>query len=56
MKLKNLKTSYLGKNTIYFETIDSTQLEILRRIENNNIQNGTLIIANIQTKALRNTW
>ena len=55
MKLKNLKTNYLGKRLIYFEIIDSTQSEILRRLKNNNIQNGTLVIANIQTKAVRNT-
>ena len=56
MKLKNLKTNYLGQDTIYFESIDSTQLEILRMIQSGNIQNGTLIIANIQTNAMRNTW
>ena len=34
---------------IHYETIDSTQKEIWRRIENNEIQNGIIISADIQT-------
>ncbi len=49
MQLKNLKTNYLGKNNIFYKKIDSTQTEIWRLIKNNNIQNGTLIMADIQT-------
>lgn len=49
MKLKNLKTQFLGKKIFYYETIDSTQSEIWRRINKNNIENGTLIFADIQT-------
>ena len=49
MKLKELKTKYLGRNIIYYKSIDSTQDEIWRLIENNNIKNGTLVIADIQT-------
>lgn len=49
MQLKNLKTNYLGKTNIFYKKIDSTQTEIWRLIKNNNIQNGTLIMADIQT-------
>ena len=42
MQLENLKTNYLGKEFIYYE--------IWRRIKNNNIKNGTIIMADIQTK------
>ena len=49
MRLKNLKTKFLGRNAIYFKSIDSTQSEIWRLIEKNNIQNGTLVMADKQT-------
>ena len=49
MQFKNLNTKLIGKNKTFYETLDSTQLEILRRIENNQIENGTIIIANKQT-------
>lgn len=49
MQLNNLKTKVLGKNTIYYNEIDSTQSEIWRQIENKEASNGTLIIADIQT-------
>lgn len=52
MQLKNVKTNFLGKNVIYYKTIDSTQKEIWRRIENINIENGTLIYADIQTSGI----
>lgn len=45
-----LNTKYLGKNYMHYKIIDSTQLEIWRRIEKNNIKNGTVIRADIQTK------
>ncbi len=48
MKLKNLKTKYLGKSCYYFDKIDSTQNEIWRLVEH-NILNGTLIMAGVQT-------
>ena len=38
-----------SKNIIYFKEIDSTQSEIWRRIKTNNIENGTVVIADIQT-------
>jgi BirA family biotin operon repressor/biotin-[acetyl-CoA-carboxylase] ligase len=52
MQLKNLKTNFLGKNAFYYNTIDSTQREIWRRIDKNEITNGTLIFADIQTNGL----
>lgn len=51
MKLKNLKTKFLGKENFYYEEIDSTQKEIWRRV-NQKIKNGTLVIADIQTDAI----
>lgn len=45
-----LNIKFLGKNYIYYKTIDSTQLEIWRRVEKNDIKNGTVIRADIQTK------
>lgn len=51
MKLINLQTDFLGKNFIFYKKIDSTQAEIYRLIEKNNIKNGTLVMTDIQTKA-----
>ena len=48
MKLNNLNTKFIGKNLIYHECIDSTQLEAWRLIQN-NVLNGSLIIADKQT-------
>lgn len=52
MKLTSLKTDVLGKIFVYYETIDSTQKEVWRLIENDNIKNGTLVMADIQTSAI----
>lgn len=52
LKLKNLNTKFIGQNIIHYETIDSTQKEIWRRIEKDNIQNGSLIVADTQTDAI----
>ena len=49
MKLKNLQTNFLGRNTIYFKNIDSTQSEIWRLVEKSNVPSGTLVMADIQT-------
>lgn len=49
MKLDKLNTKFIGKNVEHFKRIDSTQSEIWRRIKNNNIKNGTIIMADIQT-------
>ncbi len=49
MRLKKLKTKFLGRNCICYKTIDSTQNEILRMIRK-KAPNGSLVIADIQTK------
>lgn len=49
VELNNLKTKYLGRICEYYKEIDSTQLEIHRRVENNTIKTGTLLFADIQT-------
>lgn len=56
MQLENLNTQFLGKNVIYYEEIDSTQLEVWRQVEKDTISNGTIILADRQTKGKRNTW
>lgn len=56
MPLKNLTTRVLGRNMIYYKEIDSTQLEIWRQVEKNTIKNGTICLADVQTKGKRNTW
>lgn len=48
-ELKNLKTRYLGRNLLYFETIGSTQKE-LKTLE--NPKNGTMIVADRQIAAI----
>lgn len=52
MQLKNLNTKFLGKNSIYYSKIDSTQNEIWRLIEKKQSQNGTLIMADIQESGI----
>ncbi len=49
MQLKNLKTKFLGRNLIYYNKIDSTQSEIWRLIKKDEIINGTVVLADIQT-------
>lgn len=51
MKLKNLRTDFLGKNSIFYEEIDSTQSEVWRLIEGDSTPSGTLVMADIQTNA-----
>lgn len=41
--------TFLGKERIHYQEIDSTQLEVWRRIEKNEIKNGMLISAERQT-------
>ena len=48
MQLKNLTTNFLGISSYFYKKIDSTQDEIWRRIKNGKINNGTLIMADIQ--------
>lgn len=45
----NLKTKFLGREIFKFKEIDSTQKEIWRMIENGDIRNGSLVIADTQT-------
>lgn len=49
MQLTNLTTNILGRNVSFYQEIDSTQSEIWRRIENQTITNGSVVIADIQT-------
>lgn len=56
MPLQDLNTKFLGRKLIYYQEIDSTQLEVWRRIEKNTIKNGTIILADIQKNGKRNTW
>lgn len=56
MPLKNLKTEFLGREVIFYTEIDSTQLEVWRRIKKDTIKNGTIILADKQTNGKRNTW
>jgi BirA family biotin operon repressor/biotin-[acetyl-CoA-carboxylase] ligase len=48
MQLKNLTTNFLGRNSFSYKIIDSTQDEIWRIVEKGNINNGTLVMADIQ--------
>ena len=52
MKLTNLKTKILGQKFKFYNKIDSTQKEILRLIEKSLIENGSLIMADIQTAGI----
>lgn len=49
MQLKNLTTNFLGQRFIFYKEIDSTQSEIWRLIQEKKIENGTLVMADIQT-------
>lgn len=46
----NLNTSFLGKNIIYYEEIDSTQDEAKRLAKQGKATNGMYIVADNQTK------
>ena len=50
--LENLETEFIGRKEIFYKEIDSTQKEIWRRIENKKIEDGTIIIADIQSSAI----
>lgn len=56
MTLRELKTKILGRNLVFYPEIDSTQLEAWRRIEKGKVENGTVILADRQTKGRRDTW
>lgn len=51
MELKNLTTKYLARKFDYYKTIDSTQDEIWRRIENGDITNGEIVFSELQTNS-----
>lgn len=40
----------IGHKIIHYENIDSTQLEIWRRVQEEKIESGTIISADVQTK------
>ena len=50
--MQGLTTAILGRNIIEYEEIDSTQLEILRRIEKGSIQDGTVVVSKLQTNGI----
>ena len=47
--MNEIGTKYIGNKFEHYKIIDSTQLEIHRRIEQNNIENGLVIMADKQT-------
>lgn len=47
---KQLNTSFLCRNIIYYEEIDSTQDEAKRLVKSQNVINGTYIVTDKQTK------
>lgn len=51
MELENLTTKNLARKFEYHKTIDSTQDEIWRRIENGKITNGETVFSEIQTNS-----
>ena len=53
MQLTKLNTKFLGRNLIYYNTIDSTQLEAWRLIEKGSVNTGTTIISDLQTNGKR---
>ena len=48
---KNLNTELIGKNIIYYNSIDSTHL-FAKSLKENEIDDGTLILANNQTSGV----
>ena len=52
MLSKEIKTKILGQTCIEFSEINSTQKYIHSQINENNIKNGTVVIADVQTDAI----
>lgn len=52
MLSKEIKTKILGRTCIEFNEINSTQKYIHNQIKENKIQNGTVVIADVQTDAI----
>ena len=48
---KNINTKLIGKNIIYYETIDSTQIEA-KKLAENDIKDGTIVFANEQLSGI----
>lgn len=51
-KIKKASTKVIGKEILYYDVLDSTQKEAKRRIRQNNIVNGTIILTNHQTEGI----
>lgn len=51
MELKNLKTKFLGRNFLYFETIGSTQ-KYIKEKGIDELENGSLVLAEAQTEGV----
>ena len=50
--IKKLSTKKIGQNIIYYDTIDSTQLEAKKISNKNTIPDGTVVLANMQTNGI----
>ena len=48
---KLLKTKIVGKNIIFFDEIDSTQIQA-KNLAEKNIENGTMVLTNNQLNGL----
>lgn len=46
-----LKTKFIGRNTIFFEEIDSTQIQA-KKFAENRVENGTIVLTENQTSGL----
>lgn len=51
-KIKQVNTKIIGKEVIYYDSLESTQKEAKRLIKENSITNGTVIISSNQTKGI----
>ena len=47
MQLPDINTKFLGKNVIHYQKIDSTQLEVWRKVKQ-NAENGLLVVTETQ--------
>lgn len=54
-KIENLNTKFLGKRIDYYECIDSTHI-FAKQMNDTDIENGMIIIAENQLAGIRNTW
>lgn len=51
-KIKMVNTKKIAKEVIYYDVIDSTQQEAKRRIKENSLIDGTILIADNQTNGI----